>query len=617
MAKANNEPRVLFLVESPNKCATLKKILPSNYIVKASVGHICRINDSGIYNMGIDPNNGFKIDFKVTSDKKEIVEKLKEQVKFADKIILASDPDREGEAIAYHLMNFLKIPEDKYERVTYTEITKKAVTDALKHPRKIDLNLIYSALDRGCRDKIVGYRLSGVAKNAVGAKSVGNCQSPGLGLVVDLEEEIQNFKSETYFDLYLHFTKNDVPFKAKYFGTDKKEVKNLSSLEECKQIVADCKKGKYVIDDIVYKDSLENPKPPFTTSTFQQEVSRRLNIGVKDAMNYAQKLFEGIDIAGEHLALITYHRTDSVILSEEFKNSVKDYIAVTLDPKLYVGQKKVKNSENAQEGHEALRVVDVSMTPSKLAKLIDNDRLLKIYEIIWKRSVASLLKPAVISNTIYTIRNGEHKFSMISKEIKEEGYRAIYSYSKDKDENSDEDELINETFAKGEILQNTEEEAIEKQTQPPARYTEASFLKDLDKRGIGRPSTYATIVNTLLDPSRGYVEIQDKKLVPTKLGIDLVHWLKDNFPSIVSVTNRVEMEKTLDLIAQGKKDYVEDLTEFYANLEADINKIVPAQEDRTCPQCGKPLKIRKGFNGKLFYGCTGYPNCRHTENLKK
>jgi len=613
MAKVKNE-RILMLVESPNKVKSLKQFLPENYVVMASVGHICRINDSGLYNMGIDPINNFKIDFKISPDKKEVVDKLKEQVKFADKVILASDPDREGEAIAYHLKNFLKIADDKYERVTYNEITKKAVMEALNNPRKIDMQLVNAALDRSCRDKIVGYRLSGIARNNVNARSVGNCQSPGLGMIVDLEEEIENFKPETYFELYLHFTKNNVEFKAKYNGTENKNISKLKSLDECKEIVNECKKGKYSILNVEKKDSLENPKPPFITSTYQQEVSKKLGISVEDAMSAAQKLFEGIEINGQHVALITYHRTDSMVLSEDFKTATKLYVEEFYGKDLYVGQKKVKNSENAQEGHEAIRPVDITMTPERLSNHINNNRLLKIYEIIWKRAVASLLKPAVFANTIYTIKNGKHRFGMTSKELRDEGYRKIYSYGSDDDEK---EEIIKETFNKDEILENTSEEALEKQTTPPSRYTEASFLKDLDKKGIGRPSTYATIIHTLLDQTRGYVKVEDKHLVPTQLGIRLVHFLKQNFPSVVDTTNRANMEKTLDLISTGKKDYIEDLKEFYNNLDDEIKKVSPDEnEEKICPECGSKLVIRKGKFG-LFYGCSNYPSCKYIQPIKK
>jgi len=614
MAKVDKKDIILMIVESPNKVKTLKQILPDNYIIMASVGHISKINDSGLYNMGIDPNNNFEFDFVISPDKKEVVQKLKEQVKLSDKVILASDPDREGEAIAYHLKNFLKIPENKYERITYHEITKKAVMEALKNPRKIDENLVGASLNRSGRDKIVGYRVSNIARNNVNARSVGNCQSPGLGLIVDLEEEIENFKSETYFDLYLHFSKNDVDFKAKYFGTKEKEISRLNSLNECKNIVNECKLNNYSILDITKKDSLENPKPPFTTSTFQQEVSKRLGISVKDAMDSAQKLFEGIDIEGDHIALITYHRTDDATYAPEFLPELENFVKNTYGNEYYSPVKFGKKGENAQEGHEGIRCIDLEMTPEKLSNYISNQRLLKIYDIIYKRTVASAMKPAIIANTIYTIQNGNHLFTMNSKELRFEGYRKVYSYSSN-DDSKEDAQIIKETFEINEILQNTFEEAVEKHTNPPSRYTEASFLKILDKKGIGRPSTYSTIISTILDEKRGYCKLVDKYLIPTDLGIKLVHFLKKNFPSIVDVTSRASMEKTLDLIAKGKVNYIDDLKQFYSSLENEIKKISPNEgQEKICSKCGKPMAIRKGKYG-LFYGCTGYPECNNIEKF--
>lgn len=281
MAVKTKEPRILMIVESPNKIKHLKEFLPSNYVIMASVGHITRLADTGLYNMGIDVANNFKGNYEIPKDKKEVVSKLKEQVKLADIVILGSDPDREGEAISYHLLEELKIPQNKYKRVTYHEITKSAVLKALENPRKIDLDLVSAALAREKADKIIGYRLSGIARNNVGARSVGRCQSAGLKLIVEREEEIQNFKPETYYDFYLHFSKNKTDFTAKYIGTDKKPIKNLKSLEECKKIASECKDKDYTILSIEKKDSLENPKAPFITSTYQQEVSKKLNISVK------------------------------------------------------------------------------------------------------------------------------------------------------------------------------------------------------------------------------------------------------------------------------------------------------------------------------------------------
>ena len=611
--------RYLLICESPNKVKTINSILKelgyNNVIVMASVGHITKINDSGLYNMGIDPKDNFKIDFVVSPDKKDVVSKLKDQVKACDEVILLPDEDREGEAIAYHLKEVLKIPDKKYIRCTTHEITKGGLKKALDNPRKLDEDLIDAAKARSCADKIIGYRLSGIARNNVGAKSVGRCQSAGLKLIVQREEEIQNFKPETYYDFYLHFSKNKTNFIAKYKGTDKKNIKCLNSLDECKKIADECKKNNYTILSIEHKDALENPKPPFITSTYQQEVSKKLGISVKYAMDCAQKLFEGIEVNGKHISLITYHRTDSADFAPDFLPILKEYVEENFGKEYYAPVKFGKKGENAQEGHEGIRVVDLNMTPDKLSKYLKDDKLIKIYTIIWKRTVACGMKPAIIANTIYTIQNGKHLFSMTSKELKFDGYRAVYSYVSD--ENDEEDQLIKETFKEGEILKNTSLEAIEKQTKPQPRFNESSFIKELDKRGIGRPSTYATILGVILDEKRGYCKIEDKTIIPTSLGIKLSHFLDDKFSDVISITYTAELEKELDLIANHKLNWLTFMNDFYTNLETNINKVQPEENEvKTCPKCGKELKIRRGRYG-LFYGCTGYPDCNYLENIRK
>ncbi|NCB03700.1 MAG: type I DNA topoisomerase, partial [Spirochaetia bacterium] len=382
--------RKLVIVESPNKCETIKEILGPSFIVMASVGHISEIKNSGLYNMGIDPENKFKADYVVSPDKKDVVSKLKEQVELADVVYIASDPDREGEAIAWSLKKFLKISNDKYQRVTFHEITKKAVLQAFENPRKIDDNLVSASQARQKLDKIVGYRLSPIAKKQVDARSVGRVQSAGLKLIVDRENEISNFIIENYFDLSLLFNKHDTDFKAKYFGTIEKEVKRLNTIEEVEDIVNDCKKtNTYKIDSIGTKEKYSNPKPPFTTSTFQQEVSSKLGIGVKQAMSYAQKLFEGLDVDGKHIGLITYIRSDSAEFSPDFLPILENHVKHTYGAKYYSAVRKAKKSENAQEGHEAIRPVDLTMTPEGLANFIDDKNLLKVYDIIYKRTIAT------------------------------------------------------------------------------------------------------------------------------------------------------------------------------------------------------------------------------------
>lgn len=610
MAKAKEkEPRCLLLVESPNKIKTFQQILPNNFIVQASVGHITQIADTGKYNLGIDVDNNFEASYKIMDGKADVVKKLKEQVKLADVVYVYSDGDREGEAIAYHLVQQLKIPKYKCRRATSHEITKKAVLNAIENPRDLDYDLISAATTRQKLDKIVGYRLSNIARKSVNARSVGRCQSAGLKIIVDREKEIQAFKSNKYFDLYLKFKKNKVDFKAKYQGTADKQIKNFPSLEACKNVVDECKNGKYIISEIQTKDVKENPKPPFITSTFQQEVSKKLNIGIKAAMDCAQKLFEGIDINGQHISLITYIRTDSPTYAPEFLPVLESFVKTTYGDTYYAPVKFGKASENSQEGHEGIRVVDLEMTPARLAQYVSNDLLLKVYTIIYNRTVASAMKPAIIANTIYTISNGNHRFSMISKELKFDGYRKVYAYN-DSDDDSEE-ELVKEVFDKNEVLRDTSLEAIEKETKPPSRYDEAAFIKELDKKGIGRPSTYASILNTILDTKRNYCVIEDKKIVPTTHGINLSEFLDKCFSSIISLEYTAKLEKDLDLIANGKQDNIEFLREFYSNLEKAISDVQGATEDiqTLCPQCGAPMKYRKGKFGP-FLGCSKYPDCK-------
>lgn len=620
MAKSTNKSndRVLVIVESPNKIKTLKEILPSNYVIMASVGHISEIADSGLHNFGIDPNDGFKTDYKVSSDKKDVVDKLKEQVQLCSKVILATDGDREGEAIAWSLKKFLRIPEDKYERVTFHEITKNAVLKAFDNPRKIDDDLVLASQSRQKLDKIVGYRLSPIARRQIDAKSVGRCQSAGLKLLVEREKEIQDFKVETYFDLFVHFLKNKNEFKAKYVGTTDKEVKRINTLDDVKAIVADCKKTNiYTINNIDTKEKLSNPKQPFVTSTFQQEVSNKLGIGVKQSMSYAQKLFEGLDVNGKHIALITYIRTDSPEFAPEFLPILEAHVKENYGEKYYAPVRKAKKAENTQDGHEAIRPVDLTMTPEKLSKYVSDQNLIKVYDIIYKRTVATAMASSITSETTYVIKNDKHLFNLVSKELLFDGYKAVYGSFEDK-----EDEVTTETFKVGETLKETSLEALEKHTNPPSRYKESTFIKELESKGIGRPSTFASIVETLLSESRGYCVVNDKFIVPTEKGIALSQFLDKSFPDIINVNYTSELEEDLDLIANGKLDDIDFLTTFYSKLEESVKKVEPTMPkasvvtDKICPDCGKNLVLRNGKYGP-FLGCSGYPKCKHIEKVEK
>lgn len=602
---------ILCIVESPNKVKSVSKILRdlgyNNIFVKASVGHISEIKNSGIFNMGIDPQT-FDMDLVVSDDKKKIVKELKEQVRLSDFVILASDPDREGEAIAWSLKHFLKIPENKYERIVYHEITKSAISYALDHPRKIDDNLVSAAHTRSRLDKIVGFRLSPVARQNVSARSVGRCQSAGLKLVVDREKEIQNFKPETYYEMFVNFEKNNTPFRAKYQGDGERFDTKLKSIAECDTIASECKGKDYIVSDIEQRMTEAQAPLPFITSSFQQECSSKLGMSVKSAMSYAQKLFEGIDIGGIHRALTTYLRTDSTTMSDEFVFVAKDYITENYGKEYYGGVRKAKKKENAQEGHECFRIIDPNMTPEKLERFVEDKNLIRVYSLIYRRTLASLMSPRKIFETTYTILNGKHRFTLASREEKFDGWRKVYNVEK-----NEEEEVVKESFKKGEKLLKTTLERIEKSTQPPSRYTEASLVKTLDKLGIGRPSTYATIISTLLDEKRNYCKVIDKKLQPTDLAVKLIDFLDKNFSDIVDPSYTAGMEKSLDEISGGELKDTKFLRGFYDELDGEIERVAE-ENSKICPDCGGIMSVRKGRYG-MFLGCSNYPTCKHTEKI--
>lgn len=615
----SKEERILMIVESPNKVKTIRQFLPKNYIIMASVGHIAKIKDEGKYNLGIDVDNNFEAKYVVSDDKKDKVKELKEQVALADKVILASDPDREGELISYHLKQFLKIPTSKYERVTYHEITKKAILEALEHPRKIDDNMADSAMTRARLDKIVGYRLSTIARYNVGCKSVGRCQSAGLKVLVDREKEIQAFDSKTYYELNMNFVKDENEYVAKYVGNNGNDTIRFDKIEDCDKIAKSCKNKPSTISNIMNKDKLSNPKAPFTTSTFQQEVSTKLGISVKKAMEYAQKLFEGVEINHQHVALITYIRTDSTEFAPEFVETLTKYIKDNYGKEYYAPIRKAKKSETSQDGHEAIRPTDLNMTPDKVKEYLNDANLVKVYTIIYKRTLASSMSASITSVTEYSIDCNKNRFLFTSNELKFDGYKKVYNYKDDEEE-----ELSLITFKQGEVLDVDSLERIEKTTKPPKRYSEASFISTLDKLGIGRPSTYATIVSVLLDDSRGYCKLENKVMIPTGKGILLSDFLSKSFGDIININYTVEMEKSLDLISEGKLNDVEFLKGFYDKLETNISKVSKSDKIKTpakevgisCPNCGKPLVLRKGPYGE-FYGCSGYPKCKTIQKIEK
>jgi DNA topoisomerase-1 len=609
MSKAE---KILVIVESPNKVKTISGILKNagytKAVVLASVGHVMILADGGpAWNTGIYPKQKFKMKLEIAEGKQKVVDDISMQAKKADKIILMTDDDREGSIISWSLIKFCNLPVDKCYRAITHEITPKAVIYAIENPVPFDDNLVNAGLTRMMIDKFIGYSLSPVVKKYIGAKSVGRCQSVGLKLVADREKEIQNFIPEMYFNLYLNFTKNGTPFRAKYFGYNEEIIEKFTKQADIDAVVSNCTGGIYTIENVKQVKRQESPKPPFCTATFQQEAASRLGLKIKDAMSCAQKLFEGINVNGQHIGLITYLRTDSTEIAPEFIPELKTYIENTYGK--YIGPRKSKSKETDQNGHEALRVTDPTMTPDKLSTLITNDLLVKVYRLIWQRTIASAMPNATISETIYTIDNKGHKFAFSSKELIDAGYKAVYEFE-DKQTFG-----IKDTFTVGEVLENAELDPVKKFTTPPPRFSEASLVKELQNRSIGRPSTYATIVETILSPTRGYATLEEKHIVPTDRGMQLADYCDRSFPTLINLNYTKEMEESLDRIAEGKTNWLDFIEIFYKNLQGIVETvsetgIADDLPEKTCDLCGKPMIIRRSRFGKLFYGCSGFPRCR-------
>lgn len=614
----NKSDKILIIVESPTKAKTISGILKKagyDATVIASIGHIVILADGGpAWNSGIYPKQKFKMKLEVAEDKQKVVNEIIAASKKVDKIYIGTDQDREGFLIGWSLIKFCELPIEKCHRMVMHEITPKAVINALEHPVKFDDNIVNAGLTRLMIDKFLGYSLSPLAKKYIGAKSIGRCQSVGLKLVSDREKEIADFIPEMYFNLFLNFTKNSIPFKAKYLGYKAETIEKFTRQADVDAIISNCKNGTYTIESVKLFKHQESPKLPFCTATFQQEAATRLNLKIKDAMSCAQKLFEGIKVNGEHIGLITYIRTDSTEIATEFLPELENFIKNTYGDKKYTGPRKSKKNATDQNGHEALRVTDPTMTPEKLSTLISNELLVKVYKLIWQRTVASVMPNATISETIYTINNNEHKFAFSSKELLSAGYKTVYEY----EDNQTFGAIC--TFIVGEVLENTELDLVKKFTQPPVRFTEASLVKELQQREIGRPSTYATIVETILSPTRGYAKLEEKHIVPTDRGLQLADYCNRSFPTLINLNYTKEMEEALDKIATGKVFWLDYMENFYKNLQEIINStnetgIAPELPEKICPNCGKPMIIRRSRFGKLFYGCD-YPRCRYTESIK-
>ncbi|WP_373128939.1 type I DNA topoisomerase [Dielma fastidiosa] len=604
----------LVIVESPSKSKTIEKYLGPDYSVVSSKGHIRDLATTGKGGLGIDVEDDFKPTYKVSSDKKDIVKDLKARAKKADEVYLASDPDREGEAISWHLAQELGLDTAQQNRVIFNEITKNAVLEAFEHPRTIDLNLVKSQETRRMLDRIIGFKLSKLLQNKIQSKSAGRVQSVALRLIVERENEIKAFKSEEYWTIDALIKKNKKEFKAGLIRVDgkKPELKD----EVAAQAVLDRCTGEFVIDKIERKVKSKAARLPFITSTLQQEASTKLGFSSKKTMQVAQKLYEGISLGGHTEGLISYMRTDSTRLSDVFVKDAFHHIEETYGKK-YVGFVHQKNSQNAQDAHEAIRPTNVHNTPDSVKEYLTNDQY-KLYKLIYARALAYLMAPSKSDVVTATIANNGCEFTANGSIITFDGYLAVY-----KDYEQTKDELLPDLEEK-EVLEHVQLDGKQHFTEPPARYSEARLIKEMEEKGIGRPSTYAMIIDTI--QARGYVSLEKasegsktKVFFPTEQGILTDKKLQEFFSSIINVSYTANMEKDLDEIAEGERDNVKELREFYNQfmplLDHAYENMEKKELERTgelCPECGNELVYRNGRYGR-FVSCINFPSCRYTK----
>ena len=600
----------LVIVESPAKTKSIGKYLGEDYLVVSSKGHIRDLSTKGKFGFGVDIENNFKPDYVTIKGKKKVIDELKKDVKKTDFVYLATDPDREGEAISWHLYDVLGLDDNHYKRIVFNEITKNAVLDSFAHARKIDQNLVNSQETRRILDRIIGFRLSKLIQNKTSGTSAGRVQSVALKLIVDKEREIEAFNPEEYWTIKALF--ND--FDAELFGYKSKKIEIKTEFEA--NTILDKLGNSFEIESVDKKSKKKQSKAPFTTSTLQQAASNILNFSAKKTMQIAQKLYEGIELEDETVGLISYMRTDSIRLSNEFISDTLKYIEAKFG-KDYVGSVKVsKKTENVQDAHEAIRPTSIKRDPLSIKPYLTNDEF-KLYSLIYKRALASLMASATTDNTTVVLNNHDYKFKATGQIITFDGYLKVYG-----DYESSKDKILPnfETYKSKVILSNS----IEKEqhfTQPPARYTEAKLVEEMEKLGIGRPSTYATIMSNIKD--RGYVTIEDKKFHPTSIGIEVTDKLQEFFSNLINVKYTASMETDLDKIADGDIIWYQALSKFYKDFEPmvkdafdNMEKKDPEKIGEDCPECGHPLVIRKGKYGE-FIACSNFPECKYVRADEK
>lgn len=611
--------KYLVIVESPAKAKTIEKYLGRNYKVVASVGHLRDLPKS---RMAIDFNNNYEPEYISIRGKGPIIKDLKKHAKKAQKVYLASDPDREGEAIAWHLAHLLDLDLEDKNRVVFNEITKDAVKAAFKEPRKINLDLVDAQQARRILDRIVGYSISPLLwKKVKKGLSAGRVQSVALKMIIDRENEIKEFKPEEYWSITGNFQKERKKFKAAFYGLNQKKMK-LKTSEDVKEVMNHLTSKDFTVGKITKKERKRNPAKPFTTSSLQQEAARKVNFRTRKTMMVAQQLYEGIPIGKEGtVGLITYMRTDSTRLSDTVKEEAAKYITETYGKEYSAGMKSNgKVASNAQDAHEAIRPSSIYRTPDSLAKYLDKDQM-KLYSLIWARTVASLMTPAVMDTMRVTLEQNGVIFVANGSKIKFHGFMKVYIEGKD--DGKEEKENILPDLKEGDLVKAADIEPKQHFTQPPARYTEATLVKTLEENGVGRPSTYAPTLETI--QRRYYVKLVQKRFEPTELG-EIVNGLTvEFFPQIVDIQFTAEMEKELDGIAEAKEKWVDVIDRFYqpfekelAKAEVDMEKVQIKDEPAgfDCELCGSPMVIKLGRYGK-FYACSNFPECRNTKPIVK
>ncbi|MDM0816827.1 type I DNA topoisomerase [Clostridium perfringens] len=605
----------LVIVESPAKAKTIEKYLGKNYVVEASMGHVRDLPKS---QLGVDIENEYNPKYITIRGKGELLSKLRKLAKKSDKIYLATDPDREGEAISWHLANVLKIDENENCRIEFNEITKDAVKNSIKHPRKINCNLVDAQQARRVLDRLVGYEISPLLwRNVKWGLSAGRVQSAALKLICDREEEIKKFNPEEYWTVDVKLKKGKKSFPVKLTTKNKKKIE-IKNKEQADQIIDELKENEYIVSKIKKGTKNKNPLAPFTTSTLQQEASKKLNFMTKKTMSVAQQLYEGVEVKKfGTVGLITYMRTDSVRISKEAQEKALNFIDETYgkeyvpeEPRVYKGKK------NIQDAHEAIRPTYVEITPEIAKANLSNDQY-KLYALIWKRFIASQMATCILNTNSLEIKNGDYTLRASGSTIKFDGFMKVYEYISGEEEES----VLLPELEENEVLKEESIEGKQHFTQPPARYSEAAFVKLLEEKGIGRPSTYVPTISTLI--SRKYVDREKKILIPTELGFIVNDILSNYFKQIVDTYFTAEMEVKLDNVEAGKESWTHIVDEFFTPLKEDIEKaekeiskviIEDKVSDVPCDKCGRLMVIKHGRFGD-FLACPGYPECQNTKPI--